>query len=322
MNDERKEFLGREFVLNRKIDIEELKKLDIQETIFLVFTTKHFMKDNFITDIALEDKIKLFRGELIRKIKGADELFVTYNKKTNYPHIDKEGRGWFFSKLEYAKSAEEYYSKQEIMLETKVLDKNNIVDYLVQLYYLGIEELLFDNGEYTEVIKRGEILPPPDYSNVPDIQKPVYNPKVQFSIIKFFQELFYKGAYRDKEKILHQLENNMLTEVIKGRYLVPMQVRSNKPLEVDENGIVKLDEHTSIAFGSVSDKDNNSWLPAFTDWREFEKAFDKNIWQGNIMSYEDLLLISKEDGIVINCKGVPLQINSKVKEVISLHKEN
>ena len=316
MNEERKDYLGREFILNRNIKIEEVKKLNLQEIVFLIYSTKHFMKDNFISDIDLEEKIKIFKKELLTKINDAEELYVAYNTKTNYPHIDKQGKCWLFSTMSYAKEAQKHYSNEEIMLEIRTIVKDELINYCVKLYYLGIEELLIDNGQYTTTINRSEILPPPDYSSLPEVERPVENPGLQNSIIKFFQEILYKGAYRNDSSILGALEKQMLEEVKHARYLVPMQISSDKRLEIDENGKVSLDKGTKISFASVSDKNNNSWLPAFTDWKEFQKAFDKNIWQGNIMCYDDLLLISKKDGIVINCKGIPVQINEGVKNLI------
>ena len=58
-------------------------------------------------------------------------------------------------------------------------------------------------------------------------------------------------------------------------------------------------------------------MPAFTDWAEFEKVYDKNVWSGNIVTYDDLLAFSeKMEGIVINCKGISLRINEKNKKMI------
>lgn len=50
-----------------------------------------------------------------------------------------------------------------------------------------------------------------------------------------------------------------------------------------------------MQFASVSGEDNTIWLPAFTDWIEFEKLYDKNIWSGNIITYDDWIALSEKN---------------------------
>jgi hypothetical protein len=317
MTDERKNELGEKFIFLEKISIAELKKLELQEIVFLINSVRHFKKEKAFPNINYEQKIKIFLGVISDIIKEAEKLYIAYDKNTNYPYVDIQGRTWIFSKEEYANSAADFYMQQLIMLKIKKIDVDEIQKVFVDLYYMGIEELLIDNGEYSIELNRADIIPPPDYSNIPEISIPVYNPKLQYAIIRFFQMLYTQSDVEDKNRMLHNLEGTMLEEVINAKYLLPMYLKQEEPAIPNEQGVMTIKKGATINIPHLVDKNDKEWLPVFTDWIEFEKVYDKNEWQGNIATYTDLLAFSeKMEGIVINCKGIPLEINEKNKRII------
>lgn len=317
MTDERKKELGEKFIFLEKISIAELKKLELQEIAFLIFSVKYFKKEKVFPNINWDEKIEIFIGVMNDKIKEAEEIYIAYDKNTNYAYIDVQGNVWIFSKEEYANHAAEYFMQQLIMLEIKKISREEIIKAFSDLYHIGIEKLLIDNGEYSIEVNRDDIIPPPDYSNISEISIPVTNPKLQYAIIRFFQTLYSQSNFEDKDRMLNNLQVNMLDEVINAKYLVPMQLKQKEPAIPDEEGMMTIKQGTIISFANLVDKNDKAWLPAFTDWIEFEKVYDKNEWQGNIATYTDLLTFSeKTEGIVINCKGIPLEINEKNKRMI------
>ena len=317
MTEERKDEIGKLFLLNNVTDIEGIKKLEIQEIIFLIHSAKYFKeKQAFIND-NFDEKIKIFLDMLRDKIKDAEELFIAYDQSTNYPYIDAADRNWIFSKEEYAMTAKDYYMQQLIFLEMKKISGEEIMQTFAILHMLGIKKIMVDNGGYCTEINRNDILPEPDWSNTPQINIPVTNLDLQNAMIRFFQLLYSKSNYEGKEQTLHGLENHMLGEVIIGKYLIPMQLKQEEPSIPSGEGIVTLKKDTIMQFASVTGEEGTSWLPAFTDWAEFEKVYEKNVWSGNIVIYDDLLALSeKMEGIVINCKGISLRINEKNKKMI------
>lgn len=322
VNEERKDEIGRLFLLSNEIDIEKLKYLELQEIIFLIFSAREFKeKQAFINDF--HERVKTFFDILKDKIKNAEELYIAYDKNTNYPYIDEEDRIWIFSKKEYANKARDYFVQQFLMINMKKIDGGEIIQRFAKFHIFGIRKILIDNGEYNIEINRDDILPPPDWSTTPKINIPVTNPNLQYSMIKFFQQLHSKRNYKGKEQFLKGLEDEMLDEVIGSKYLIPMKLKEEGEEDSpNEEGIVILKKDTIMEFSNLEGDDDTVWQPAFTDWEEFEKVYDKDVWSGNIVTYDDLLKFSeKMDGIVINCRGVCLRINENNKKMIERYKK-
>lgn len=318
LSNERKNDIGSKYLIGGVASKSDLEILDIQELIFLIDSAKYFKEKEAFTGDDFEHKITYYYEAVLDKVKNADELYLAINQKTNYPHIDDNGNGWLFSNKEYANEAKDYYLQQLIMLDFMKLVKDNIIETFANLFRYGIEHLLIDNGQYVLQIKRGDILPPPDWSNITDIQIPVMNPNLSFAMLQFFQNIYTDNNYPGKQQNLHILENKMLEEVLTAKYLVPMKLQEKEPSKPDEEGMKTLTEGALIQFPNLVNQTNNTeWLPAFTDWEEFQKMYSKEEWSGNIASYDDLIALSnKSEGIVINPGGVSLKINEINKQLI------
>ncbi|MBL4933146.1 SseB family protein [Clostridium paridis] len=320
MIEERKDELGGSFLLKNEISLDGLNKLEIQEIIFLVHSAKHLKANKVYEDINFDEKIKVFLDVLEEKIKSAEEFYVAYDKSTNYPYIDNEERVWMFSKEEYAKNAQDYFMQQLLMLDIRKLTGEDVLLAFARLHTLGIDRILIDNGEYNIEINRDGIVPPPDWTDVPEINIPVTNPMLQRSMVKFFQLLYSKQNFEGRNQVVSALESEMINQVVNAKYLLPIKVIENTPSIAESNNVKVLKEGTTIQIANIVDENNIAWLPVFTDWIEFNKVYDENEWQSNITTYDDLLALSeKMQGIVINCKGVSLSINDinkkKIEEV-------
>ena len=204
--------------------------------------------------------------------------------------------------------------QQHLLLEMKKISKEELMRTLAELHILGFSELLIDNGQYNFVLSRDDLLPPPDCSGTPEINIPITNPKLQHAIIRFFQAMHSKTYDEEKERFLQLLENRMLGEVIRAKYLLPMQLREQEP-SPEEQGVRTLKEGTTIQFAVLGAENDTAWLPVFTDWLEFEKAYDKNVWSSNVVTYDDLIALSENmSGIVINCKGLRCSLTTTIKK--------
>ena len=236
--------------------------------------------------------------------------------------LDFQGRAWIFSEKEFADKAEEYFNKEETFLQMKELINLNVMNEFGKLHYLGIEKVIIDNGQYNIEINRNDILPPPDYSNIPARKIPVMNPKLQFAMIYFFQYAYSGKNYKNKAEVIRGLEANMLEEVLRAKFLLPIKLESDN-IGIDSNGANVVEKGSKVNFTVIKDKDSLRWLPAFTDWYEFNKAFDKSKLKSSICSFEDILTISKNlEGIVINCNGLALKIDENNRKVIMEFMEN
>lgn len=322
MTEERKNEIGKVFLLSNEMSIEELKNIDIQEIIFLIYSAQHFKNNSKFPNINFDKKIQVFYRILKDKIKNIGEFYIAYDKNTNYPYADSEGRAWIFSKKEYADKAEDYFRQQLIMLKMKRISKVEVISEFVNLHRIGIKKVLVDNGEYTAEVNRDDIFSTWDLSGVSGINMSIINPALQCAAIKFFQKLYSKSNYDGKNKELNRLQEDMFKQVITARYLVPTQLKEKEQSYTDDDGATSVKVDSVAEFARLMDKNNKIWIPVFTDRAEFEQAYDKNEWNTNTVTYDDLLALSKDmEGIVVNCDGICLRIDEKTKAAIEKYRD-
>ena len=316
MDNKRKDELGNLFVFNDKYSSREFEKVTIQELAFLICTMRVLKEKEILKNCDYDAKIITFTQVLIKKLKLTKELYIAYDSNTQYPYLDFQGRAWIFSEKEYADKAEEHFKAEKIFLQIKELINKNIINEFGKLHYLGIEKVIIDNGQYNIEINRNDILTPPDYSNVPARKIPVMNPKLQFAMINFFQYVYSRKDYKNKVEVIRGLESNMLEEVLKAKFLLPIKLE-NDNIGIDGNGANVVEKGNKVNFTVIKDKNGLRWLLAFTDCYELDKAFDRGKLRSSICSFEDILTISENlEGIVINCNGLALRIDENNRKII------
>ncbi|KHD37497.1 hypothetical protein NL50_04790 [Clostridium acetobutylicum] len=319
LEETRKDQIGVVFLLRKETSLNKLRALEIQEIIFLICSARFFKSKQTIASNIFKEKIEIFMKVLLEKIRNANELFIMYDENTDYPYIDSKDRVWIFSKQEYAVVVKNYFVKQSIRLKVKRVNKQCILDNFNNLHRLGIKKIIVDNGQYKVEIDREDILPPPHIGNTMLINIPIENPKLQYSMIKFFQNLYSKDEYEGKQEFIHDLERKMLDEIVSAKYLVPVKVGTAAPI-ISREQVKTILNKKDTEFASIVDKDDTTWLPAFTDWEEFEKVYHKNMWRGYITSYDGLMkLCFKMHGVVVNCSGVSLRIDENNRKMLEIY---
>lgn len=322
MDDRRKDEIGRFYLLRKGVVAEECRALEIQELLFLIQSAKHFKEAGAFVQDDLDEKLPLYHSVLLEKIREAEELLIAYDVVTQYPFLDWDGRVWLFSKEAYALDAQDYYLQQMIRLEMRAIPKEERMKTFADLHVWGMRRILVDNGQYQLEVDRDEVLPPPDWSDTPPINEPVTNPGLQHAMIGFFQNLYARPRTEESKPRLNAMEARMLDEALRAKYLVPMQLNEREPSVPDEQGTKTLRAGTTLQFAQLMAEDDTAWLPAFTDWAEFDKLYDRQTWSGNIAAYDDLLALSaRMDGIVVNAKGISFRINAKSREAIEAYRK-
>ncbi|TCP52599.1 type III secretion system (T3SS) SseB-like protein [Tumebacillus sp. BK434] len=317
MNEERKDEIIRQYLLRAEVSIDAYQELELQELIFLIHMAKKFQSEGADEQGDFLEKIKAGLSEVHEKLKHADALYLAFDKITNCPYLDPEERIWLFSKEEYALLAQDYFLQRMIQLDMRKIGPAENMIAFAELHRLGIRKILIDNGQYHIEVERDAILPPPDWSGTPEINIPVTNPELQHAMIRFFQTMSSRSQYEGKQQHLYQLEGIMIEEILNGNYLIPMKVIEDEPSAPDEDGVKTLQQGATLQFACLDGQDQTTWLPVFTDWVEFEKAYDKTQWSGNVATYADMVALSERmDGAVINSRGISFQINANNKQRI------
>ena len=171
-----------------------------------------------------------------------------------------------------------------------------------------MENFILDNGAYSMQIKREEILPPPDWSGLEPINVPVTNPSLRFAVNTYLAEARWGVDYAEREDNLKNKENQMISELRKGKFLIPI-----KSTDVEKTGKNEsiLNNGRTINFALITNSQEKAFVPLFTDWLEFEKSYSKDEWNGMIITIKDAFSMAKNnEGMVINPFGENLIISN------------
>lgn len=262
------------------------------------------------------------KKELVNQIIKSKELFIAYNASASYLYIDEENRSWIFTKKENAEKIVEDLKQNNSYIRMGEINPHNKSVILSELHRLGIEEVVVDKGTLDTVIERNEIIAPQSFDNMLEENIPVTNPKIQNFIIRYFQNLNNKNKYEGKDEEIIKLQENLFKEIVNGKFIIPIKVE-NKLVSETEGDKVEVKRKSAITcIASVTNKAGEKWLPVFTDWFEFRKVFDVNEWSGNVVDYDEIVLLSNANsGAVINCAGISVNLNDVNKKEIEKYKK-
>ena len=310
---ERKDEIG-EMIYDEEISPDTLKFLSGQELLFLLTALEVFNRKSPLP--GFEDNHRKVYNEMLGRIRDAGSLFVLYDNSTGYPFIDHGFANVYFEK-ELADKVAALFGTQfrkltarecKLELDSDDPNKKSFFDYL---YYIGIENLIIDNGAYRARFKRNEIVASPmDWGQGSKDNSPM-NPALNFAMIDFLEELKWPVKYDKRAEVLKAKEIRMLSLIKNGKFMVPMQHEG--PAEMMENGQLKFGKDTKIKFLVMKTPDGKQFLPVFTDGFEFTKlGREAGIWNVGVFGYKDILKFAMDkDGIRINPQGQGLVITKE-----------
>ena len=300
---ERKDEIG-VMIYDGDLSPDALKFLSGQELLFLFTALEIFNKKAPLPEYEANHR-KIY-NELLSRIRDAEYLYVLYDMTTGFPYID-HGYGNVYFEEELAKKAQELFNKQfrklvarKILVEDK--EHNSKVGFFDYLYYVGIENLIVDNGAYRARFKRSEIVAAPGDWNQQEKQASPINPGLNFAMIDFLEELRWPVKYEKREDVLRAKEMRMLSFIRAAQFIVPMQHEG--PAETLEDGRVKLTKDNRIRFLVMKTSDDKQFLPVYTDGFEFAKLAQSKEWNAGVFRYQDIIRFAQDkDGIRINPEG-------------------
>ncbi len=305
VTEERKNEIG-EMIYDADMSPESLKFLSSQEVLFLLTALEVFNKKAPLP--GFEKNHRKVYNELLGRIRDAEILYVLYDATTGFPFID-HGFGNVYFEKETAAAASEIFGKQFRRLMVREIKVENPDDtaavkrgFFDYLYYLGIENLLVDNGAYRARFKRSEIVAAPGEWNSEELGNNPVNPALNFAMIDFMEELRWPVKYEKRDDIIKAKEMRMLSLIRSGNFIVPMQHEG--PVEVLEDGKMKFNKDTKFKFLVLNTSDGKHFLPVYTDGIEFGKKLRGTEWNAAVFKYQDLLrFVNGKDGITINPDG-------------------
>lgn len=252
--------------------------------------------------------------QIIERLKSEESIWISFMPYTNNYYLDYESgkpAGYLFSEKQYYEEYQDYMLQQQIFVSPIESKKEQRMFMFGDLYRSGFEMIVIDNGQTHLVMSLFDVIDEPDFSNVPEINKPIMNPTLVCSANYFFQGLRSKKATK-------VLEENMFKEIYHAKYLMPMDAsKLNIENKNTDDGTRVIKENSIIQFPLITNKEEKNFYPFFTDWNEF-KRFDKDLkYSGNIVGFEDFkAFIEQADGITINPYGVNIILTKDMLEII------
>ncbi|MBR1391423.1 MAG: enhanced serine sensitivity protein SseB C-terminal domain-containing protein [Lachnospiraceae bacterium] len=315
---ERKEELLNTFLLHYQMpEREDLKEVSFEELEFLIRSAevyhdkKEMAADNFL------EKKERFTELLMSRIWQLEGLFVAGDIHTGYPHIMGDGTIMIFSDEDYAEKAGAHYQKLGLTLEIQMIPKDGIRHFFADCFWWGMEEMVLDMGTYSIRLSRSALLPPPDEKRIPKAARPIKNPSLMSAMIRHRQILFEEKKDENWKRAEQFLCDRMLKEIVRGRYLCPTQIKTADGKPVDHNRVMTLKGGAVFRFAMLSDGSGTTWFPAFTDWDAFYNMYERDEWNARSLTYEELIAVSRENGIIINPGSMETRIDENRKKILS-----
>ncbi|MBR1670701.1 MAG: SseB family protein [Butyrivibrio sp.] len=300
--EERKDELG-QMIYDEDIPADSLKFLNSQELLFILTALEMFNKKAPLP--GFETNHRKIYNEVLGRIRDAKELYVLYDKTSGFPFIDHGFANVYFDE-ELAGKAVDLFTRQFRKLEARktvtLSEDTTKTGFFDFLYYIGVENLIVDNGGYRARFKRSEITAAPgEWNNDKKPDMPI-NPKLNFAMIDFFEEMRWPVKYEKRDEVLKAKERRMLTLIGGSRFIVPIQ--HDGPAEVMEDGRIKLTKDSRIKFLVMKTGDNKEFIPVFTDGFSLA-GFGKGKEFGvGVFGFEDLVrFVQDKDGVMINPSG-------------------
>lgn len=267
----------------------------------------------FIKKYAKTNK-KFYITEVIDRVKNQDMIWIAYSPATNNYHMDIfEGKtiSFIFSEKEYYNDYEEKLKSKGITIAPAECRAADRTELFMELYRSGIELIAIDEGQQYLVISLFDIIRKPDFSNIPEVQRPVLNPRLVAAADNFFQALAFKRSTKE-------LESKMFIEVYNAKYLMPFDASglNMKPEDVVDGKFVVKDK-SQFKVPLITNAEGKQFFAFFTDWIEFRKFDKQKKLSGNIVGFEDLKYFSKQHGgVVINPFGFNLILDENMINII------
>lgn len=249
---------------------------------------------------------------IIRKLQNLEEMYVIFSAVTRMPFAtcDEEtfnDQVWIFTEKDKVQEFVKKYAEEKIMLLAVSVKKAESPMFYMNLFAMGINEIVFQDGENQHKLELTQIVKMPDYSKIPEKQRPILNPQLQLSAIYFLQALRKPGVEPDKAA-LKELEEEMSVNLIKSMYLMPVDVKE----EEDGPGNIRM--------LYVQNKEGERFQPIFSDTGELMKHYQKSEQKHRLMQvkFDQLTnyMIKDVEGYVLNPEGINLILKKEQIELL------
>ena len=211
-------------------------------------------------------------AEIVKMVQTSNKLWTAYSPVTKCRYtenINGVPSAFIFSEKDFFKEFKKHCEKNNIQIEAELCKSDTRIQFFSDLYRCGIENLILDNGKKFIVMSLFDVIDKPDFSALPENERPVINTNLMLNANIFFQSVSSGNVSKSTQR-------NLLRELYKGRYLMPIVVdRDTKLGGMEESTLKAVCSQSGTNMTVVAIKtDERVIIPFFTDWTEFSR-FDK-----------------------------------------------
>lgn len=243
------------------------------------------------------------KEEAIKELQTRDAVYVAYAQATKLPYVkcDEEtynDQAWLFSTEEGIKAFGKKMIENKILLMGMKYEKKDYPRLYGTFYAIGVNTVVWVDGEEQIEIDLPDIARQTDMSQIEPSKRPLLNPTLELSGIYFMQEL-RRPVEKDQHGNLRELEEELIVNLRKAEYLIPMNVDPEDPKKIN------------IPY--LKNKKEEILQPVFTDVMELEKFTKGKKMRIAKVPFAKLpeLMIEKAIAYAVNPLGFNLVLNKE-----------
>lgn len=253
----------------------------------------------------------------LRKFQKAEELFVLFCTATKTPFIvcneeTFDDQIFAFLNEDFAKEAAKEFTEKQYPIVVLKIPKAQIMGFLNSLFSYGVNSIVLDeNGADKISIALEQLVKKPDVDKLQNDKVPRINPELQITSIYFLQDIRRKiDRTPEENKKVKDMEEEMAINLFRSRLIIALDITGNKDMKFDPR-----DKDKKYKLITIKTKNDEMFLPCFTDFNEFRKfsAINKK-GKFNLLAipYKGIKDFCKETkGIVINPSGFNLMLRTE-----------
>lgn len=250
----------------------------------------------------------------IKKMQHLEKTYVIFGQATKMPFItcDEESFNdqiWVFTTEDNAKAyAERRREEQKDLLMVVCMENKQLLGFYSSLYLLSVNEIVFTEEEQKTYIPIEKLVMKQDFSKLPEEKRPLTNSQMQLTGLYFMQEV-HRALPNTEKPNLRELEEEMVVNLVRSRFLIAVDVEGEKPLPDGSN----------VKIPCVQNQDGKMFQPIFTDSNELQKFNKDGKFKGNMVDFANIekILGSNIEGVVLNPQGMNIVIlRSKISNLL------
>lgn len=240
------------------------------------------------------------KAEFLKSLPTLDEAYILLSHLTHVPYTvyneeSGEDEAFLFTNLETAKAKAIELAEAHIQPTIAVkMNQKEMIMMVSGFFAYGITAMHWTTDEGEAVYKVREVIKRPDFSHLPEQQRPLENPSLQISMIYYMQELRRKDPKTDLKQ-LQDLDEEMSANIKRAKYLLPLVDKSEGDNKNIQQVLFRINESTSL-------------VPLFSDGMEYQRfKGDKEEVKAIVVTFEQLATMeipNGTNGYIINPGGV------------------